>query len=361
MQNKKSRLQILFFSLGVIALVLRVILGYYPAFAEQVYARGIFPLIRWGFDHSLGLLPFPSVFLLIIILGVILFWSIINWRKMFRSSQSRAQKLGHFLMDWAAFMGFSLFLFMGLWGFNYARIPLEKHLELSVQNPDFPELANLGQRELDAAIEARAQIRKADTTALSSSFFQPEAEKVVREALSKSLLTLGYPTPGNSRVKLLHPGGLLFRLGITGIYLPFTGEGYIESNLTAPDLPFTMAHEMAHAQGFSDEGEANFLAFLALYKAEDPLLRYSAHLTLWRYVMHDLKPRNQIAFDQLFSNLSPGIKADIKHRNEVFDSQKLLFPKLSDWINDTYLKSQGVNEGVQSYSHLVRLVLAYER
>ena len=68
------------------------------------------------------------------------------------------------------------------------------------------------------------------------------------------------------------------RLGLAGMYVPFTGEATIVHGMPAIRTPMSMAHEKAHQRGIAREWDANFLAFVAASSAADPLSRYAAGL-----------------------------------------------------------------------------------
>ena len=61
--------------------------------------------------------------------------------------------------------------------------------------------------------------------------------------------------------------------GITGIYIPFTGESNVNISIPTFDIPVTAAHEMAHQKGFSREDEANYIALCVCMRDEDLYVR----------------------------------------------------------------------------------------
>jgi hypothetical protein len=65
------------------------------------------------------------------------------------------------------------------------------------------------------------------------------------------------------------------RAGISGIFIPFTGEPHYDAHQPASSLPFTLAHEMAHQRGFAFESEANFVAAVVCLRSDHPYIRHS--------------------------------------------------------------------------------------
>jgi hypothetical protein len=172
---------------------------------------------------------------------------------------------------------------------------------------------------------------------------------------------MGYPTVGRVLVKKLWPGGLLMRFGSSGFYLPFTGEAYISANLTPVEIPFAVAHEMAHGYGFSQEGTCNFLAYLACISSEDPFIKYSGCLVYYSHISADLYRASPGEYRELNKKLPPGIVAD---RVKKYKNWQQYQGWLTDWsqkVYDTYLKTQGVREGIKSYDRLVILTTAWRK
>jgi hypothetical protein len=151
------------------------------------------------------------------------------------------------------------------------------------------------------------------------------------------------------------------KMGILGIYFPFTGESYIDPSLHPLEQPFTVAHEMAHSYGVTDEGEANFIAWVICTNSDDPLLRYSGHLRLFQYQLRDFYRMAPEEYKEWVKNLAFGIKNDLNAIREASDRVKPLSMELSRKSNDIFLKSQGVKAGVNSYQQLPMLAFSWRR
>ncbi|MBO7195987.1 MAG: DUF3810 domain-containing protein [Clostridia bacterium] len=148
-------------------------------------------------------------------------------------------------------------------------------------------------------------------------------------------------------------------LGITGIYTYVTGEANVNTQYPDYVTLFTIAHEMSHQRGILRENEANFVAYILLSSSDDPCFRYSAEMNMYNYFASALYSTNKDAYYEIVAELSPLAKADIRVANAV--SQKYgdtIIEKISEWINDFYLKSSG-SGGIVSYSCVVELVLSY--
>ncbi len=340
--------------LGISALILRKLAIHFPAITEGWYSRTIFPTIRVMVDNTLGYLPFPIVYLFIV--GLVLFF--IHAGRKFRKEKGIKTKALYTVRTSLNFLGLLVFLFLILWGFNYHRIGLFQQLSLSPG--EFGEDELLG--EMDYTNDQLSSIREkiqTDTLELEVDLSFPELNGLVSGEMEKSMQVVGMPNSGQPNVRELYPSGWMRRMGIYGIYFPFTGEGYLDPSLHPLEKAFTLAHEMAHGYGVTDEGEANFIGWMTCTESNEPLLQYAGHLKLFRYQLNDLYRINPGTYGQFVKKIPAGVKNDLLAIKENNLSIRPLFLELSKKSNDLYLKSQGVKAGIQSYAQLPKLARAW--
>jgi len=331
----------------------------HPAFVEHWYSRGLFQAIRGCFDYTLGLLPFPSFYLfwIALIVSAVLFYR--NRPK----QGSLLSKLGNRLFRLLGFSGLLFGLFFWLWGFNYARIPLEKQMGLQVQALDSTTLWQAFETETQCLDSLRTMLVGNNTSALDDKRFWPvHAEDTIREALTKWLAQEGFPVTGRVRGRIIYPAGTLFGFGAAGIYWPFVGEGNIEAGLHPLRKLPAMAHEMSHGYGFSDEGVCNFTAYAALCEHPNTYIAYCSRLDYWNTLAKACRQNNPRQFEnQLQAHIPKGIIADelaIERQNSKFGE---LAPAIRYEVYDNYLKAQGVSAGMMSYEEVLMLVAAWRR
>ena len=132
-----------------------------------------------------------------------------------------------------------------------------------------------------------------------------ELSAAVCDALRESRLC---PIPPR-RVKATLFPGLLARAGLLGYHAPLTGEAVIDPKAPAYTLAFTAAHEAAHQAGVVSEGDASYLAYLALTDSPDPALRY-AGLAGALDACLPLLP--DPARETVLASLSPRVRADLR-------------------------------------------------
>ncbi len=132
-------------------------------------------------------------------------------------------------------------------------------------------------------------------------------------------------------------------------------------NLLPYEKPFTMAHEMAHGFGITDEGEAGFLGFLACLALPDAAIRYSGWAGYWEYAAGELSRAAPAAFKAGWDSLPDGMRADIRAAQANAARYRGPVERVSRRVYAKYLQSQGIDDGLRSYSRLVGLVAAWRK
>lgn len=148
---------------------------------------------------------------------------------------------------------------------------------------------------------------------------------------------------------------------LSGIYSPFTVEANYNSGMVDYNIPFTACHELSHLRGFMQEEEANFIAFLASTGSENIDFQYSGYLMGWRYCMNVLYRVDYEAWEEIRGQLSEDVEPDFDANRDFWDRYDGRIAKTANKVNDTYLKANDQSEGVESYSRMVDLIVAYKR
>lgn len=347
--------------LGAGAYAVHLWLGRDSGLAEKFYSRGLYAAIRLIWDTTLGFSPLP---LYTVLSAAILFGAVYRIVKFFgrqpRPAISQGRKIGRALIRAASAFGGLVFFFYFLWGFNYNRIGLEQQLKLAPQPLSPAALAAETEWATRRAAEARGSIPGSSAAALGPRFFPQGLETMVRTSLTSLLESLDYPAPGRVRIRLFQPAGWMMRFSGSGIFNPFLGEGYIAGDLLPFEIPFTMAHEMVHGYGICEEGAANFLAFLTCESSADPAIRYSGFLSYWSYVFAEARRLDPESIKTIRALIPEGMKADLRAEAENWRRYQGSWSRIGEKINNQYLKSQGIRDGIQSYDRLVLLVTAWK-
>lgn len=349
--------------LGLAALAIRVLFSWQPTWCEHLYSRGFYPWIRSFFDHTLGYLPFPSVYILAVALvgwlGIAVRRMVQRWRTKRRGHPVSPFSLWRSLLT--GVMGL-VFWFLFLWGYNYARVPLSEQLDLTVpESMGYDAIWAEAQYIKATAIQARATIPNQDTHALTVAHYPEDLEGTMRRSLLRVLARYGYDTTTRVRGRFL-PSGTLLGFSSSGVYLPFTGEGHVDGGISIISKPFTMAHELAHGYGFGDEAACNFWGYLACLESDHPAIRYSGYLMYWRYVYGSLMEfMTEEDYQKERATISRGMHNDMEAIYAVLDAYPPFIPFLQPAVYDVYLRVQGVEEGIQSYDRMVLLVASWRK
>ncbi len=322
---------------------------------EDYYSRALFPKVKWLLHTAFAWWPLAASGILI---AVSLGWFVYAVRAhVYRQFSTRYKLLAAGLVLARSLAGV-LAVFLLAWGFNYGRVPLADQLQLDVRELSTDDLWD----ELRSAAKyvsiLRAQLPLRDTFDLASLPLAQGSPLSLEAAVRKQLGALGYPNGGGVRVRKVVPGVLL-HFSTSGIYFPLTGEGHVDAGLHTLQVPFVTAHETLHGYGITDEGSCNFVAYLACIHADNLYLRYSGHLTYYRYVGAAVARRDPRGYAAFRQNLPAGVRADLDNINASLDKYTAVAPVLRDAIYDSYLKSQGVADGLASYSRLIDLVVAW--
>ena len=162
-----------------------------------------------------------------------------------------------------------------------------------------------------------------------------------------------------SAAKPVNASVVMTKLDLLGVYTYFTGESNVNVHYPDYTTPYTIAHEMAHQRGIARENEANFIAFLVCMRSDSEYVRYSGYLNMLEYVASALYKTDKELYRTLVSSYDARIKGEINAYREFYQANKNeILGKISETVNDNYLKSQGT-AGTITYSLVVRLCVSY--
>lgn len=137
-------------------------------------------------------------------------------------------------------------------------------------------------------------------------------------------------------------------LSISGVTFIPTGEANYNVLCNDSHLPFTIAHEMAHAKGAMPEEYANIVAAYICLNSSDPYIRYSGYNNTISSLLPFIRATNNKEYEEEFSKrIDENIYRDMIFQRDYWTKYAVL-EKISNWINDLYLKSNNDN-GVVSY------------
>ena len=349
-------------SLALIALFLNGITQYFPHQLLQIYSHRLNKITIQGLSRFTGLLPFSVMEGLIYMLGLGLIYYVVS--AIFECLKHKNKALT--ILKWrvlniASILAVFYFAFMILWGLNYNRPPLAEEIQLETVEPTTENLIALTRLLTDHTNAARELVLEDEKGVFTTN--QHYREVFNRAPLGFEVLgqveefaflagTYGQPKP-------IFASSLMNYTFITGIYSPFTGEANLNVAVPETTLLFTTLHEMAHQRGIAPEDETNFIAYLVSLAHPDADFQYAGYFNALAYARSALRRADPDALLELNDLLSPGVIQDINNESEFWLSYQGPIEATFNQINETYLKSNGVLDGVQSYNQVVNLLLAH--
>jgi hypothetical protein len=150
---------------------------------------------------------------------------------------------------------------------------------------------------------------------------------------------------------------LLSSMMIEGIYIPFTGEALVNTNIPLVDLPFVACHEAAHGIGYAREDEANLVSMIVCGASQNPLFRYSGAMAAVRYSLMRILRTDMFEYNRLVSIMSPAVSRDYHSRNDFWSAKRdSAVAVFANKLNDVFLSYAGMQEdGVMSYEGVLDL------
>jgi hypothetical protein len=236
-----------------------------------------------------------------------------------------------------------------MWGLNYRRLPLTARIEFderAITPAASRDLARQAADEVNALyVAAHSELALtggATGRSLESGF----------EAAQRALRIERPALPARPKRTLLYPD---FRAaGIDGMTDPFFLETLVVSGLLPFEEPFVVAHEWSHLAGFTDEGEANFVGWLACLRGSDAA-KYSGWLFLYSQAIASMPAGERAAVE---GRLRPGPRRDLEQIVERVRREVRPRVSAAGWrVYDRYLKANRVEAGTASYAQVIRLVL----
>lgn len=316
-----------------------------PAMVERYYSMTLFPLLQSAATGASNLTAIAWFDLLLSATVIILVaFGVRDFRR-----HRAAAAIGRIVVRLITTASLLLVVFMAMWGLNYQRESLRRKVafEPARVNPDAAlQLA----RETVTRVNGMHDAAHAAGWAAAGAIDTRLARAYARA--SGELHLNAQTVPGRPKRTLLD---LYFRrAGVAGMTDPFFLETLVASDILPFERPHVVAHEWAHLGGVTDEGEANFVSWLACLRG-DVSHQYSGWLFLYTEVASAL-PRD--AAREVAATLAGGPRADLQAMRER--SQREVSPRLSSagWqVYDQYLRANRVEAGTASYAEVVQLVL----
>jgi len=306
---------------------------------EAWYSRGLYPSIQATVTSFTNRAPIALLDVAIIVLLVALVF--VFWRRVRAVGFVRA--LARCARSFVTLGAVGYLAFLALWGLNYRRVALQTRLDFDQARITREAARQLGEHAVRSVNAEHASAHAAPQQGPSLEAAFASAQQV----LGSSRLAV----PGVPKRSLL---GFYFRAAaIDGMTDPFFLEVIVNPDTLPFERPFVVAHEWAHLAGYAHEAEANLVAWLTCTQG-DARARYSGWLAIYEHTAASLPKVDRSALAVM---LEPGPRHDL---DEVVRRYRRSSPLVRDAardVYDTYLRANRVEEGITSYSAVVRLML----
>jgi hypothetical protein len=312
-------------------------------FVEHYYSKGLYPVIAEVFSYVSNLLPFSLwdvfwiVFILLIITGLVL----VIFKRL---------KLGWYLLRILQAVAVLYSFFYLVWGYNYFRPAIQDRIGWKTPVSD----ERLFRQVLDSIIRQT----NINYISISPSGYK-EIDKLVEESYRDQSKQLGIRYPnGKRRPKTMIFSKFYGKLGLSGYFGPFFNEIQLNGTLLPMDYPFVLGHEKAHQFGITSEAEANLTGFIVCVKSEDQRLRYSGYMSLLLYFLRDASHLKD--FHEILKKTDKRVLDDIRYRQKYYQGlENVTLSDIQTAANNSYLKVNHIEKGVQNYNQVVSLVISW--
>lgn len=356
-KTKLKLLLLLAFPLGAL---LNTLFESSPFKWETFYSLGINKYFIQGLSNIFGILPVSFFELLIYCALVSLIVSLIYLGiKISRNLRSTPKYLGHSLLNLGA-IGATLYIcFLTFWGLNYNRPRFNITYDIPIHTYSNTDLGDLYAHLLKLASQTRRTLPETQEGLMTT--YGGHQEIFERAQLGFDVAKKDFPSLSGryGSAKPILASHALNYTGITGIYSPFTGEPNVNIAVPAVTLPSTTCHEMAHQRGYGFENECNFIAYITCMAHPDADFQYSGLIMAISYISNALASVDFELLRTLNDTMDVKVYQDLAAINAFWDQYKGEVKNVSEEINDTYLKSNGVTDGTASYGEMVELLLAF--
>ena len=311
------------------------------------YAERCYPVISAGLSIAASVVPVSLEE--IVVIGFALAFLVVL-------ISSICKKKGFFRWLWNTVrvaIWVVVWLYIG-WGINYFRTPL--YPRMGIERATYEE--ETFRRFLTDYTEALNE-----TAGESFHMGQEALEADVKEYYSAKVSDFGYTALRpwqHVKEPLLNP--LYSAVGVLGFMGPFFCESQVNLDLPDIELPFTLAHELAHLAGVTSEAEANYWAYAYCCQSGNPAIRYSGYLGLLPYAASSAKGfLSEEKYADWISTVSTRALDDYETNRRFWDGKRVdVIDRIQRWMMDRFLKSNGVSEGARDYYGVIGLIMTLD-
>lgn len=350
----KRCLVLLFLSLMIISVYMLPRMSFFTEKVANNYSKKVFPYIAKIFN-SVFSLSLNSVTELVVVAGVIPLIALLIYGIVLMVIKIvKGGFLDYIYKVVAALLIITLVFglsFQLMHGFNYRRTPVEKALKLTkITNRSIEEIIPVYNWAHDEMVAARKELGEDynGVTHIQTDFDESVYYANILINSVSEYFDLGL-SKNYVRAKPVSLSHYWSYTNILGMYNPFFGEANVNVDITSlVTYPESIVHEILHAKGLARESDAELAAILMCCMADRPDFRYSGFLEIYTrlyFILYDMGVK--VPFDA-------GASRDLADYDYYWDSLYSndfteVVAEVSETTNDTFLKSNDQEKGVESY------------
>jgi hypothetical protein len=249
-----------------------------PSAVERVYSTRVYAALQPLVTSLSNRVPFALLDLLVAIVGCAWIVGAARDVRRARATGGVLGAVGRIAMRSVVWAACAYLAFAVLWGLNYRRPRLAETLAYDATKLSTNNTIALSRTVADRvnALYEPAHAAGWETTL--------GIDPVLADAAADAARSVGGHAATVGRPKRTLGDWYFRRAGVSGMTDPFFLETIVASDVLPFERSFVVAHEWSHLAGIVDEGDANFVAWLACIRGA-PRDRYSGWLFLYGELM----------------------------------------------------------------------------
>jgi hypothetical protein len=324
--------------LGIFHVLLYLLIPGNNGWIETYYSDGLFQVLGVFLTVLFGWTSFPIGWLLLFLVCISIIFQV---GKTLRN-RNRIEKLKYLFLYSCNVLALVFVIFIWTWGWNYKGINQAFDETTPLPNYTKSEIDSFLKEEVEEWIKFEAE--PMDVKYLEEMSYENDVNELLNKVLPKEKTKTKF-----SFIKKIKEG-LYFLFGGAGLYVFWTGEPSIDMGLHYLARPIVVAHEKAHSCGISGEGECDFYAFQALYNSENISLKRAYHVSMIRELLRIKRINYAVDYEEAVMNFPSSLQSLILDIKTKHKSYPLLSTWFREYLYDRFLKSQGINQGIENYS-----------